>query len=540
MKRLVWSKLPLISCFLILLFLFVSGCGGAQEKETASAVVSQKNGTETGPAVSKEKPKKDKEQEKPGRPKTESPAKKEAGEQGGKTGMGKGLEKSETVESKSKIEKKDERGKVDTGPRLPPGFKEAVALAEHNPAQAKARFKAFLRQTPNLYQAQVNLAILADREGNLGEAERELKAALAIAPQNKEALYTLLRVLKEQGRINEAVSIIERTSASDPENNDLKNVLASALIQKGDLSRAEKLTKSVLKDDERNVDAMMNLGDIYAKEEKHELSSFIYEKAAELDPSNADIWYRHARELMKLFKLTGSKAMRAKAILSLKKAVAVDPSHALAQNNLGVMLLKSGDSAGALQALKAAAMAMPNSFDIHLNLGDAFRAARMYKEADQEYKKALKLKPDNPKALFNLGLLYLDNNVPGYDDLVKRLSLAVDYLRKYKDAMGPRLAADDPAQGYLEDAEKLKKREVKRREHAEKRRLRRLKRQEEERKRKEEERKKKEEEEKEKKIEEAKKADLIKKETPAVKTEKKATNQDDSEDEEKLDEGEEK
>ena len=394
---------------------------------------------------------------------------------------------------------------------VPPEIQAAAKLAMTDPKAAKAQFESLLRKNPRLHQAQVNLGILAEREGDLAAAERQLRGALATKPDDPEALRNLTRLMMRTRRTGEAVSAAEQGLARNPESLELQNALTTALIADGQLGRAETATKKVLKADERDVEAMLNLGDIYAKRDKFELADFIYEKAADLDAANADMWYRRARVTMRLYEKTKAPFLKAKAIEALKKAVAVDPAHALAQNNLGSMLLATGDVPGGLQALKYAVDARPDHPDVHLNYANALRANKKYKEAEAEYQKVLTMRADAPKALFNLGLLYLDNEVPGHEDLIKRLDLAIAQLTKFQEvSFGKKVPKGDMSIEYIEEAEKLKAREAKRIERSEKRRLRNLKNEERKKKREAEEAAKKAEDEA-KAAEEAKKAESEKK-----------------------------
>lgn len=61
--------------------------------------------------------------------------------------------------------------------------------------------------------------------------------------------------------------------------------------------------------------------------------------------------HRRARDLFSLAIRTGS---RDRAIRLLRQAVEIDPGHAAAHNDLGLLLLCAGDTAGAREALETA------------------------------------------------------------------------------------------------------------------------------------------------------------------------------------------
>lgn len=73
-----------------------------------------------------------------------------------------------------------------------------------------------------------------------------------------------------------------------------------------------------------------------------------------------------------------------------------------AQLNLGILLLRSKDAAGAVVQLKAAAEQKPAEFRPVFYLGDALRETGAMGEAEVAYSTAIKLKPDSAEAEWGL------------------------------------------------------------------------------------------------------------------------------------------
>ncbi len=110
--------------------------------------------------------------------------------------------------------------------------------------------------------------------------------------------------------------------------------------------------------------------------------------------------------------------------------------------------------------LEKAAQLQPGFAKAHLNLGDAYRGDKQYERAQAEYQQALQLFPNYADAVFNLGILYLDADKMPNMDLFAKENTAIQYFQKYKQMMGGTLAASDPAEGYiLEAQDKIKKEE---------------------------------------------------------------------------------
>src|SRR5207248_8191349 len=84
------------------------------------------------------------------------------------------------------------------------------------------------------------------------------------------------------------------------------------------------------------------------------------------------------------------------------------------------------------------------------------------------YKQALQLAPNYPDAFFNLGILYLDAKAMEGMDRVLQLQTSINYLNRYKQVASYNLRADDPADGYVREAQKAIESETKRLERVKK------------------------------------------------------------------------
>lgn len=91
---------------------------------------------------------------------------------------------------------------------------------------------------------------------------------------------------------------------------------------------------------------------------------------------------------------------------SYKKALAQKPNNATAQRNLGMVLVKMGDYKGAVRHLEKAMSRYEKDFDANFYLGEAYRAQDKYAEAIFRYKKSLKIKDGDPRALKPLAWSY--------------------------------------------------------------------------------------------------------------------------------------
>lgn len=89
-----------------------------------------------------------------------------------------------------------------------------------------------------------------------------------------------------------------------------------------------------------------------------------------------------------------------------KKALAQTPNNATAHRNLGMVLVKIGDYKAAARHLEKAMRRYERDFDANFYLGEAYRAQDKYAEAIFRYKKSLKLRDADPRALKPLAWSY--------------------------------------------------------------------------------------------------------------------------------------
>jgi Tfp pilus assembly protein PilF len=113
----------------------------------------------------------------------------------------------------------------------------------------------------------------------------------------------------------------------------------------------------------------------------------------------------------------------AKAVDSLKEAIALYPKFPLALNELGVQYLKLGHKDKAIEALKEAVKLSPDAYGPRLNLGIALLEAKQFPEAEDQLREALKRNSSLPTGHMYLGLCLVRLN--RYDDAEKELLLAI-------------------------------------------------------------------------------------------------------------------
>lgn len=162
--------------------------------------------------------------------------------------------------------------------------------------------------------AGISLALLGDSEA----AIEELNAAIAINPEYVEALLNRALVLNDLGRFDEAKETLEKAGAREQAPAHGIPAIAAARIANGHA----------------------HIGDLYMAVGAHERAWREYKTALELRPNFPDVRHRAGKALLELGR---SK----EAIRMFRRVVLDTPSYTPARLDLGLALLRDGDTDGA-------------------------------------------------------------------------------------------------------------------------------------------------------------------------------------------------
>jgi len=112
--------------------------------------------------------------------------------------------------------------------------------------------------------------------------------------------------------------------------------------------------KEILKKDPNNLQALINIGNLYFDTRQDLLAIEHYRKALALDPRNVNV----RTDLAVCYRRTGNPD---RAVEELKKAISMDPRHAQSRYNLGIILIHDKhDVEGGIRAWEALLENVPN------------------------------------------------------------------------------------------------------------------------------------------------------------------------------------
>jgi Tfp pilus assembly protein PilF len=176
---------------------------------------------------------------------------------------------------------------------------------------------------------------------------------------------------------------------------DIEMAVARSLENEGQTDDAVRLYLEVVKKDGRRVDAYHRLALLYSAKGEWGSSKKYYELALKKSPKNADLYCDLGYSGYLQNRLGDAES-------NLRQAIALQPHHTRAHNNLGLVLARTGREAGALEEFGKAGC---GEADSHANLGLAYTLESRWAEAKVQYRLALAADPNLPAARNGLAAL---------------------------------------------------------------------------------------------------------------------------------------
>ncbi|HEX3357064.1 MAG TPA: tetratricopeptide repeat protein [Tepidisphaeraceae bacterium] len=169
------------------------------------------------------------------------------------------------------------------------------------------------------------------------------------------------------------------------------------------------------------------LGDIYRSQNDYERALEQYEVLANLDPQDAENFYRLGVTYQFLQRVN-------EAVASYLSALRLNPEDVKSNMNLGLCYLTLNQGSDAIKYLRRATQLQPDFADAWTNLGVALDAAGDLAGAESAYKRALELDRNQNVSLLNLGANLIRQNkgeaaVSVMEEAIKRVDDAPTHTR---------------------------------------------------------------------------------------------------------------
>ncbi len=193
-------------------------------------------------------------------------------------------------------------------------------------------------------------------EGQVAAANRQLPTAKGAEVQRvKESRSAAIKAIEANELVMKATAALTGSEALD-------SAYATGTLRKESLVRARQYTEQALKHDQDNVDALTLM------------ASILYEEG-----------------------------QTAEAERVARKAVRLQPKHAMALGTLGFIVHQQGKNDEAIDVTRRAIALQPDSVPLHINLGGILYALGDKTGAVAEYREAVRLDPKSGMARLALG-----------------------------------------------------------------------------------------------------------------------------------------
>lgn len=157
----------------------------------------------------------------------------------------------------------------------------------------------------------------------------------------------------------------------------------------------------------------------------HSAVNALKSNAPENAPAAAQLWFDEALQCHRAGKLAEAHAL-------YHKILEQNPLHADSLNLLGLIAMRAGDNATAVDLIGKAISIREDAPPFHFNIAAAYINQSKLPEAARHYERAIALNPDYAEALSNLGYVYIQQKK--YDQAIERLNKAIDLNPNYAHA----------------------------------------------------------------------------------------------------------
>lgn len=272
-----------------------------------------------------------------------------------------------------------------------------VLVLTGNSAIAAPLAKKLLAGSPEDFEFLYINGVLEHDRGDSNTAREHLEHAVKINPQVAAAHFHLGIVLSQLGDPAGAKEQLEHALQLGTTEPEVHFELAKVLRALGDNQQAAQEVKSYQQGLlERNHHALAASKSAQADKAmeagKPQDAIPLYREALDNTPEDARLDFKLAVALDQTGDITAERTV-------LEKAIQLNPDLASAQNQLGFLAYRSGDSASAEKHFREAVRSAPGFTEAWVNLAASLGLQSRFSEAEEAVQYALQLEPQNPQAL---------------------------------------------------------------------------------------------------------------------------------------------
>lgn len=319
-------------------------------------------------------------------------------------------------------------------------LKARFLLVERKPEEAEGHARRAVELAPSSAAAHYALGLAQMRLQQVEAARKSFNETLRLNPRASGAELQLSRLSLASGKIDEALRLAENARKAQPGNLQARLGVARALLGRRDLTQAEAELKALRSDYPSVATVHALYGSLLAARSDAAGAGREFERALELDPSNAEAL---------MGRVTGDLRAKkpAEARARVARAIGASPASAEVLVVAGRLEATLGDLAAAERHLRRAIEVNPSMLAAYGLLGQLYVRQNRLDEARAELEKLAARNPEALGAKTMIGMIYDIQNRPQ------------DARRVYEEivsisARAP-VAANNLAWNYAESGEKL-------------------------------------------------------------------------------------
>lgn len=323
----------------------------------------------------------------------------------------------------------------------------AIDQANNRPELARQRFEALLKKDPKSVEALVAMAGFKNSTGGK-PAEIEALLRLAISYESADAAPRLLLIdhLLDKHNFKEALTAAQEASNSIPGNKNVTAALGRAQFKAGDNRQSILTFQRLVAAEPKSPEPLLRLAAVYLATNNKAEADKTYKRALDLSPNSAVAQaslialalegrrFDDARQLSRVMQrgqktsATGwvyegdiefARRSFGAASTAYRTAYAKERSTAIAIK-LHRSLLVGAQSNEADHLAAELQKTFPRDGGLQMYLGDTALLREDYAGAEQKYRTAMELQPNNALVFNNLSYVLLKQHKPGAVELAER------------------------------------------------------------------------------------------------------------------------
>lgn len=243
--------------------------------------------------------------------------------------------------------------------------------ADGNWQQAEQTWRAVLKLAGNDARAWTNLGVALNRQEKTAEAIDAWKQAIALDPKLPGPYFNVGLTLVRKGEYAEAVSPLRQTLRIEPNNDGARRALAMALMGIEKFPEASRELAQLLFRSPKDAALLELAAKSFLQQRRYQEATVVLQRRLQLPDTTAFLFSQYGDAL-------DGAGRTPEALEAYRKAVELDPESTLTRYGLGYL---------------------------HWKL-------YQYEEAERQLLEVLRREPNDPRASFTLGDLYLTRGEP--------------------------------------------------------------------------------------------------------------------------------